>query len=74
MGRPIFNFLLVCVAMVLCALMFTQTTLDYLDRPMVYKSYRTHHCVKVETAPTDKPLTCADINSGGLHYETIWVK
>lgn len=73
MGRPVFNFLLVCAAMALCALMFTQTTFDYLDRPMVYKSYRTHRCVKVETAPTAKPLTCADITSN-MHYETIWVK
>jgi hypothetical protein len=74
MRRPVFNFLLVCATTALCAIVFMQTTFDYLDRPMVYKSYHTKRCVKVETAPTQKPMTCADVNNGGLHYETIWVK
>ena len=74
MRRPVFMFLLVCATIALCTLVFVQTMFDYLDSPMVYKSYHTKRCVKVETAPTQKSLTCEDINTKSFQYETIWIK
>ena len=73
MVKSVINFLLVCAATLLCAWYLVCATLDYADLPVVYKSYRTNECVRVETAPSRKPLKCSDIK-GRARYETNWVK
>ena len=44
----------------------------YIERPVVYMSWTTKECVKVEVAPKHKPLTCEEAMRGS--YATEWVK
>ena len=50
--------------------MFWKGVIDYLDMPVVTKHPVTKECVKVETAPDRKPLTCQTIK--GHKYHTVW--
>lgn len=71
MGRS-FGLFLSVVVLCSCAAATTVVFRDYMDRPVVYRSHRTNQCVKVETAPSRKPLTCAEVREH--KYELVWVK
>lgn len=52
----------------------TVVMVRYIERPVVYKSWSTQKCVKVEVAPKHKPLTCEEVLSGTEPYALEWVK
>ena len=50
----------------------TFLAVQYIERPIVYMSWTTKQCVKVEVPPKHKQLTCEEAMRGSYGME--WVK